>query len=51
MERNWKEMEPTPGNIIRLEIGIIWVSIRTFFLWIKLAVLKTVFQLMRNGYI
>ena len=51
MVRNWKEMEPTPGNIIRLEIEIIRVSILTFFLRIKLAVLKTVFKLMQNGYI
>lgn len=43
MVKDRKEMKPTPGNIIRLEIGIIRVSILTFFLRIKLAVLKTMF--------
>ena len=49
MEREWKEMEPTLGNYLRLEAEILRVKIIVFFLQIKRTIMETALWLLRNG--
>ena len=49
MEREWKEMEPTLDNYLRLEAEILRVKTMVFFLQIKRTVMETALWLLRNG--